>query len=213
MAMATLCRPTMVPSVASCSNQSTFSSCEPPKACLSLAHSCTAFNKDLSLNTGSHRNGTLQQRVSSYKSRSFRRSGRGAGATSIRAGLPVVSSIPVVGPLANAVLNPVLLFIVYAAGGNHSILWTCRPYYYDCWDSSRLNRTNSIYSIPTLHLSKFWSVRLQMSILGLGWRKLEQYSHELCTGRLRKENIPIQTMMSCDVHTFSIESVLCRLTI
>ncbi|KAG0570521.1 hypothetical protein M758_6G162300 [Ceratodon purpureus] len=34
----------------------------------------------------------------------------------IRAGLPVISSVPVVGPLANAIFNPVLLFIVYAAG-------------------------------------------------------------------------------------------------
>lgn len=34
-----------------------------------------------------------------------------------RAGLPVVSSIPVLGPVFNAFLNPVVVFILYAAGG------------------------------------------------------------------------------------------------
>lgn len=37
--------------------------------------------------------------------------------TSIRAALPVVSGIPVLGPLANLVLNPVLLVALYAIGG------------------------------------------------------------------------------------------------
>lgn len=34
-----------------------------------------------------------------------------------RAGLPVVSSIPVLGPVINAVLNPIVLMIIYLAGG------------------------------------------------------------------------------------------------
>ncbi|CAM6023907.1 unnamed protein product [Sphagnum balticum] len=46
-----------------------------------------------------------------------RRIRRGVGVVMpIRAGLPVVSSIPIVGPLANFALNPVLLFVLYAAG-------------------------------------------------------------------------------------------------
>ncbi|CAK9222818.1 unnamed protein product [Sphagnum troendelagicum] len=46
-----------------------------------------------------------------------RRTRRGVGVVMpIRAGLPVVSSIPIVGPLANFVLNPILLFVLYAAG-------------------------------------------------------------------------------------------------
>ncbi len=49
-----------------------------------------------------------------------RRTRRGVGVVMpIRAGLPVVSSIPIVGPLANFALNPVLLFVLYAAGGRH----------------------------------------------------------------------------------------------
>ncbi|CAM6046514.1 unnamed protein product [Sphagnum compactum] len=54
----------------------------------------------------------------SYAARTGRRTTRrGVGVVMpIRAGLPVVSSIPIVGPLANFVLNPVLLFVLYAAG-------------------------------------------------------------------------------------------------
>ncbi|KAL2649361.1 hypothetical protein R1flu_017489 [Riccia fluitans] len=35
-----------------------------------------------------------------------------------RAGLPVVSSIPVLGPVMNALLNPVVLMIIYIAGAS-----------------------------------------------------------------------------------------------
>lgn len=56
----------------------------------------------------------LQRRISQRRCAVDTRNHRRVGG--IRAGLPVISSVPVVGPLANAIFNPVLLFIVYAAG-------------------------------------------------------------------------------------------------
>lgn len=72
---------------------------------LNIAHNKPVLAHSLRPNSLS-----LSFRDSRLQTRSSRRRGV------IRAGLPVVSSVPVLGPLANAVFNPVLLFIVYAAG-------------------------------------------------------------------------------------------------
>eukprot|EP00850_Spirogloea_muscicola_P010124 SM000058S18554 [mRNA] locus=s58:542373:543705:- [translate_table: standard] len=47
------------------------------------------------------------------------RSSRAGGQA--RAGLPIISSVPVIGGMVNFALNPVLLFIIYAAGAPKSV--------------------------------------------------------------------------------------------
>jgi hypothetical protein len=73
---------------------------------------CAGLRRNLSLNGKKQERDCSRGRIGI---RRRRRVGAAAG-VEIRAGLPVVSSVPVLGPLANAVFNPVLLFIVYAAG-------------------------------------------------------------------------------------------------
>jgi len=74
-----------------------------------------SVSQDLSLARGLRRNLSLNGKSSQQQGRVGIRCRRRVGRV-ISAGLPVISSVPVVGPLANAVFNPVLLFIVYAAG-------------------------------------------------------------------------------------------------
>ncbi|BBN10112.1 hypothetical protein MPTK1_5g01120 [Marchantia polymorpha subsp. ruderalis] len=60
-----------------------------------------------------------------------------------RAGLPVVSSIPVLGPVINAVLNPIVLMIIYLAGASR--FW------------SGFNRTTYTNATPTkVALTALW---------------------------------------------------------
>jgi len=83
---------------------------------LPVLRPCAGLRIDLrSAISQNHGNQILQQQIRSLGGKRRRR--RSSSRSVVRAGLPVVSSIPVVGPLANAIFNPVLFFIVYAAGG------------------------------------------------------------------------------------------------
>nr|PNR62758.1 hypothetical protein PHYPA_001182 [Physcomitrium patens] len=73
---------------------------------VSLGRPCSGLKRDLKLSGKS----SQRERAECRGRVVVRRLG------GVRAGLPVISSVPVLGPLANAVFNPVLLFIVYAAG-------------------------------------------------------------------------------------------------
>ena len=113
MAMAAMCRPGMMVMMMTTSTPTSFSS-TPNCNALPVLRPCAGLRIDLrSAISQNHRNEILQQQIRSLGGKRRRRSSRSV----VRAGLPVVSSIPVVGPLANAIFNPVLLFIVYAAGG------------------------------------------------------------------------------------------------
>lgn len=102
MGVAAVCCPSTVTSaLISCSYRPGFSI----SPGLSLARPQAGLRRNLSLN------GKSSQQQGRVGIRCRRRVGG-----VISAGLPVISSVPVVGPLANAVFNPVLLFIVYAAG-------------------------------------------------------------------------------------------------
>ena len=106
--MAAVCCPSTVTTALACSSlpgveHSSIS--HKSSAGLALAY-CAGLRRDLSLKGRS----SEQRCRAGVAIRSRRRVG------GIRAGLPVISSVPVVGPLANAIFNPVLLFIVYAAG-------------------------------------------------------------------------------------------------
>lgn len=112
MTMAAMCRPGMMGMVMTTSTPTSFSSA-PNCNALPVFRPCAGLRIDLrNGRSQNHRNEFLQQRTRSSGGQR-RRNSRSV----VRAGLPVVSSIPVVGPLANAIFNPVLLVIVYAAGG------------------------------------------------------------------------------------------------
>ncbi|CAM6095316.1 unnamed protein product [Calypogeia fissa] len=68
---------------------------------------------------GSRFRGQLELRGSVVVGRGSGRHGGGRRKVGVaRAGLPVVSGIPVLGPVLNAFFNPVVLFILYAAGAS-----------------------------------------------------------------------------------------------
>ena len=53
----------------------------------------------------------------------------------IRGGLPLVSSVPVLGPILNTVFSPLVLLAVYAIGGmsNQSLLFSSLPFSSICF--------------------------------------------------------------------------------
>ena len=115
--MAAMCGPGMMVMMMTTSTPTSFSNTPNCNALPVVFRPCAGLRIDLrSAISQNHRNEILQQQKQSLGGKRSRRSS--SSRSVVRAGLPVVSSIPVVGPLANAIFNPVLLFIVYAAGGN-----------------------------------------------------------------------------------------------
>lgn len=106
--MAAMCCSSAVTSALSCSGRPGFSITQNSSSA-SLARPCAGLRRSLNLNGKSS-----QPQSRDCRGRVEIRTRRRVGG--VRAGLPVISSVPVLGPLANAVFNPVLLFIVYAAG-------------------------------------------------------------------------------------------------
>ncbi|GAQ78525.1 hypothetical protein KFL_000140450 [Klebsormidium nitens] len=82
-----------------------------------------------------------------HKHRKEQRTRRGHQ-TSIRAALPVVSGIPVLGPLANLVLNPVLLVALYAIGATR--FW--RGYPKTTYSDSGASKTTLTAMWPVLFI-------------------------------------------------------------